>query len=112
MSPLSRGSKLRVMNGSYAVLFEQPHQAAMAGRLSVGPRSLSLHGANRELQARLEVPYRDLDAVRRSEKRIGGISAIEFDCHDGDTITLASLDQPGTHHEILESLQRIVAAQV
>jgi hypothetical protein len=98
------------MSGSYAVVWQQPRKAPLAGRLSFGQRSLSLHGRNREEKARLEVAHRDLCGVRRSQTRIGTMPTIELDCRDGDTINLASLDYVGARTEILENLQRIVSA--
>ena len=111
MPPKPKPTKLRTVPGSYAVLWEHPRGLPTTGRLSLGPHTLSLHGRNRNHAERLELPYRDLCAARRSETRIGVLPAIEIDCRDRDTITLASLDQPGTRSEILGALQRIVSAQ-
>lgn len=110
--PLPAGGRtLPTMHGSYPVLWQDGATAApVAGRLSLGPHSLSLHGGSRSRQARLEVPYAELTAAERSPQRLGPLRTIRFDSRHGGTVMLAGLGGMGASLEILEALCRIIAA--
>jgi hypothetical protein len=84
----------------------------VAGRLDVGPHSLSLHGGRRGSEQRLEISFGELAGVRRTQDRIGVLRAIVIDTVSAGPVTVAAVGASLAYSDILCDLQRIAAAAV
>ena len=87
---------------AYAVVWSENGGPPRAGSLELGDGSLGFSGPPRR-----ELPYGDVADVRidrRPTFRLAGRPTLVLESRAGDTFRIASLDGPGTLHELLERL--------
>ena len=97
---------------SYAVIWasEGHEESPVAGSLQVTPQGVVLHGGSRSAEQRIEIRSDEIVCARRTDSRLGPLRAIALDSGHAGTILIASLAGASFRHEILEQLQRLVAA--
>lgn len=87
---------------AYAVVWSENGGAPRAGSLEFGDGLLSFSGRHRRELSYDDVA--DLRVDRRPKFRLAGRPTLVLESSAGDNFRIASLDGPGTLHELLEQL--------
>ena len=89
---------------------EDTGEPVVAGRLELGPRTLTLHGGRRGAERRLEIRFADISCVRGDNAWLGSLRAIAVDAQGIGRLILATTAGLAVRFEILEHLQLAVTA--
>jgi hypothetical protein len=97
------------MQESYAVNWQGFDGDEHAGRLDVGSSALHLEGGNGSGPVVCDVAYAELDDVhvtRRLDERLRGLPTLVLRRHDGRTLRVACIAEPGALSDLAEQLLR------
>jgi hypothetical protein len=95
------------MRATYAVNLQELQGDTGLGKLELGPRSILFEGLSGVGTHSVEVPYRDISAIRiarHASDRIAGRPTLVVERGDAPAIRIASVAQPGIVSELAEHL--------
>lgn len=96
----------------YPVIWKAPGEKPIAGRLELGASGLTLSGAARPGEHRIEIEYDEIVGAGRSLERVGRLPALRLTTHDLVGALLIAPFGAGLNSEILEQLDAALARVV
>ena len=95
------------MKGSYGVVWREGTRPLARGKLELLTSALRLDGLTESHPVTREIPYEELAGARvgrATSERINGQPSLVLDRHDGVSIFVAAVAQPGLVAELAERL--------
>jgi hypothetical protein len=100
------------MQTSYGVVWREGTSPLARGKLELFARALRLTGTVGSSRVTREIAYEDLAAVRvgrDSADRLNGVASLVLEPAEGETISLASVAEPGALGELAERIASLKA---
>ena len=100
---------------TYAITWQESDGTRHSGRLELGHDSLRLQGGNGDVSASRVLPYSAIDSFRPARAtgdRLQGRPTLLLELHDGTTVRIASVAQPGIVAELSDRLATVTGARL